>query len=104
LTSPRLAQRGLGVHPLVLNLVLVRVERHRLLVLVHRPPQRAAPVTFEQVAVLASVQRAGPPGKVLFEQPPGRQEVALVAERLVPLDQLVLVHANSPPCSFRCCV
>jgi len=82
------------VHPLVLDLVLVRVERHRLLVLVYCPPQRAAPVTFEQVAVLAAVQRAGRPGKFLFEQPPGRQEVVLVAERLVPLDKLVLVHAD----------
>jgi hypothetical protein len=82
------------VHPLVLNLVLVRVERHRLLVLVHRPPQRAAAVTFQQVAVLAAVQRAGLLGRFLFEQPPGRPEVVLVAERLVPLDWLVLVHAD----------
>ncbi len=54
-------------------------------------------MTFEQVTVLAPVQRAGPLVKFLAEQPLGGQEVVLVAERLVPLDQLVLVHAESPP-------
>jgi len=47
-------------------------------------------VAFEQVAVLAQQQRAGLPvqvllAKVLLEQRLGRQEVVLLAERLIPL-------------------
>src|SRR5215468_9017709 len=92
-----LAEGGFGADPLVLDLVRIRVERDRPFILLHRPPDRPATVAFEQVAVLAKEKWIGLPAMVLIAKGPleqrlGRQEVALRTDRLVPLEQLVLVH------------
>lgn len=58
-----------------------RMWRHAPMASASLAPQHAAPMAFEQVAVLAVVQRAGLLSKFPFEQPLGRQEVVLVSER-----------------------
>jgi hypothetical protein len=88
----RFPQGRLRAYPLVADLVRVRVERDRLLVLLDGPPDRVPSVAFEQVAVLTEQERIRPLANLMLEQRFGRQEIRLLAERLVPFQKLISVH------------
>ena len=88
----RLLQPGPRRDELVVRLVVAGVEVDRPLVLVDRAPELDPPVTLQQVAVPGQRLRVGGIGDRLLVQRLCREEVALVAEGLVPLEKVVLVH------------
>jgi hypothetical protein len=89
-----LAQAGTGSDQLVVGLVEARIELDRPLVLLHRLPERAPAMTFQQVAV--ADQQAGI--RRLIQRPfvqRSRRLVRLfVSGGLVPVQELVLRRAH----------
>jgi hypothetical protein len=89
-----LLERGASRDQLIVRLVVPGLELDRLLVELDRAPQLATGMAFQQVAVVVEHARAGPLVQRSLVQRLRRQEVALVAERLVSFEQFVRLHRS----------
>ena len=88
----RLTQAGTRADQLPDRLVRCRVDRDRLFVECDRLSELVAGVTLEQVAVLQQRLRAARLPNRAFVERLGRLVVLFVAERLIALEQLSLIH------------
>src|SRR5581483_1144339 len=80
---------------LVVRLVAAGIELDRALVELDRPAQLTPGVRVEQVAVVVQHPRVRAVGDRALVQRLRRQKVRLVAERLVALEQLLLLHLET---------